>query len=78
MNVSSRVTNARMYAKRDLVFTAFNNPVGLSANLIASQHASCRAVDALLCYFSYPVFSSIQFPTRCLLVFRLIFIKMSF
>lgn len=31
--------NARMYVKKDLVFTAINNPVGLGTNFIASQHA---------------------------------------
>lgn len=67
-----------MYVKKDLVFTAINNPVGLSANFIASQLASCFSeVAAFPCYFS-PSLSSIQFPTRCLLAFRLIFIKMSF
>jgi len=32
--------NARMYAKKDLVFTATNNPVGLGTKFIAPQHAS--------------------------------------
>lgn len=31
--------NARIYVKKDLVFTAINNPVGLGTNFIASQHA---------------------------------------
>lgn len=35
--------NARMYVKKDLVFTVINNPVGLGTNFIASQHASYLA-----------------------------------
>lgn len=74
-NVPAGVTNTCVYAKKDLLFTAIN-PVGLSAKLIASQRLAF-ALDASPCYDS-PAFNSIQFTTRCLLVFRLIFIKMSF